>query len=102
MKKSLKCLIAATASVVSSAAFASSNMENPLYMPKNREVYLKTGAAVMYKEADSTEATKKRQMDGKTEFPIWRFSGDIGYGIQLKQISEKDEISALNDSLLNN
>ena len=81
MKKSLKCLIAATASVVSSAAFASSNMENPLYMPKNREVYLKTGAAVMYKEADSTEATKTKNMDGKTEFPIWRFSGDIGYGI---------------------
>ena len=29
-------------------------------------------------------------------------SGDIGDGIQLKQISEKDEVSALNDSLLNN
>ena len=50
MKKSLKCLIAATASVISAEAFAASNMENPLYMPKNREVYLKTGAAVMYKK----------------------------------------------------
>ena len=29
-------------------------------------------------------------------------SGDIGNGIQLKEISEKDEVSALNDSLLNN
>ena len=29
-------------------------------------------------------------------------SGDIGDGIQLKEISEKDEVSALNDSLLNN
>ena len=81
MKKSLKCLIAATASVVSTAAFASSNMENPLYMPKNREVYLKTGAAVMYKTADHTPALKKRGLDGKEEFPIWRFTEDLGYGI---------------------
>jgi len=41
MKKSLKCLIAATASVVSTGAIAATNMENPLYMPQNREVYLK-------------------------------------------------------------
>lgn len=74
-------MVAVTASVVSTGAFASSNMENPLYMPKNREVYLKTGAAVMYKKADSTEATRKRGMDGDIEFPIWRFAGDIGYGI---------------------
>lgn len=81
MKKSLKCLLAATASVVSTAAFASSNMEDPLYLPKNREVYLKTGAAVMYKKADKTDATVLKHMNGKEEFPIWRFSGDIGYGI---------------------
>lgn len=74
-------MIALTASVVSANAFAASNMENPLYMPKNREVYLKTGAAVMYKEADTTKATLKKETNGKTEFPIWRFAGDIGYGI---------------------
>ncbi len=81
MKKSLKCLIAATASVVSTGAFAVSNMENPLYMPQNREVYLKTGAAVMYKKADSTPALKNRGLDGQEEFPVWRFSEDLGYGI---------------------
>ena len=81
MKKSLKCLIAATASVVSSGALAASNMENPLYMPQNREVYLKTGAAVMYKTVEKTKATSAKGTDGTTEFPVWRFTGDMGYGI---------------------
>lgn len=81
MKKPLISLIALTASVISANSFAASNMENPLYMPKNREVYLKTGAAVMYKKADSTEATRAKNANGQEEFPIWRFSGDIGYGI---------------------
>ncbi len=81
MKSPLVSLIALTASVVSATAFAASNMENPLYMPKNREVYLKTGAAFMYKKADSTEATRNKHMDGDVENPIWRFAGDIGYGI---------------------
>jgi hypothetical protein len=81
MKNSLKCLIAATASVVSSGAFAVSNMENPLYMPKNREVYLKTGAAVMYKRTDSTDALIARGLAHTNEFPVWRFSEDMGYGI---------------------
>ena len=80
MKKSLKSLIAATASVVSTAAFAS-NLENPLYMPKNREVYLKTGAAVMYKTVEKTDATITKDTDGNWEFPVWRFTGDLGYGI---------------------
>jgi len=80
MKKPLISLMALTASVISSGAIAS-NLENPLYMPKNREVYLKTGAAVMYKEADTTKATLKKETNGNTEFPIWRFTGDIGYGI---------------------
>jgi hypothetical protein len=81
MKKSLKCLIAATASVVSSGALAASNIENPLYMPLNREVYLKTGAAVMYKTVEKTNATIAKDADGNGEFPVWRFTGDMGYGI---------------------
>ena len=81
MKKSLKCLVAATASVLSAEAFAASNMENPLYMPQNREVYLKTAAAVMYKTVEKTRATENKGTDGQTEFPVWRFFGDIGYGI---------------------
>ena len=81
MKRSLKCLVAATATVMSTGAFAASNMENPLYMPQNREVYLKTGAAVMYKKTDSTLALKNRNLDHTEEFPVWRFTEDLGYGI---------------------
>ena len=81
MKKSLKCLIAATASVVSTGAIAATNMENPLYMPQNREVYLKTAVAAMYKTVEGTQATEKKGVSGQTEFPVWRFFGDIGYGI---------------------
>ena len=81
MKKSLKCLIAATASVISAEAFAASNMENPLYMPQNREVYLKTGAAIMYKRTDNTPALQQRGLQHSDEFPVWRFTEDLGYGI---------------------
>ena len=81
MKKPLISLVALTASVISANAFAASNMENPLYMPKNREVYLKTAAAAMYKTVEKTEATATKGTDGQTEFPVWRFFGDIGYGI---------------------
>ena len=81
MKKSLKCLIAATASVMTTGAFAASNMENPLYLPQNREVYLKTGAAVMYKKTDNTLALQKRGLAHNEEFPVWRFTEDLGYGI---------------------
>ena len=82
MKKSLKCLLAIGASVMSTGgAFAASNLENPLYLPENREVYLKTGAAVMYKKTDHTLALKARNLDGTYEFPVWRFTGDMGYGI---------------------
>ena len=81
MKKSLKCLLVATASVVSGGAMAASNIENPLYMPQNREVYLKTGAAIMYKTVEGTQATEAKNASGNLEFPVWRFTGDMGYGI---------------------
>lgn len=81
MRSPLISLTALIASVVSVSAFAASNMENPLYMPKNKEIYLKVGTAFMYKKADSTEATRQKNMDGDIENPVWRFTGDIGYGI---------------------
>ncbi len=81
MKKSLRCLVAATASVVSTGAIAATNMENPLYMPQNREVYLKTAVATMYKTVEGTQATDIKGISGQTEFPVWRFFGDLGYGI---------------------
>jgi len=81
MKKSLKCLILAGASVVSTGAIAATNMENPLYMPQNREVYLKAATALMYKTVEGTQATDKKGVSGQEEFPVWRFFGDLGYGI---------------------
>ncbi|MBR5354806.1 MAG: hypothetical protein IK122_01620 [Alphaproteobacteria bacterium] len=81
MKKSLKCLVAATASVISTGAIAATNMENPLYMPQNREVYVKTAVALMYKTVEGTAATDKKGTSGQEEFPVWRFFGDLGYGI---------------------
>lgn len=81
MKKSLKCLIAATASVVSTGAFAASNLENPLYLPKSGEAYVKAGAAIMGKSVEGTQATTRKHRDSEVEFPVWRFTGDLGYGI---------------------
>ncbi len=81
MKKPLISLVALTASVMTSGAMATSNMENPLYMPQNREVYLKTAVAGMYKTVEGTQSTDKKGTSGQTEFPVWRFFGDIGYGI---------------------
>ena len=81
MKKPLISLIALTASVASANALAASNMENPLYMPQNREVYLKPAVAIMYKTVEGTKATEKKGTSGQEEFPVWRFFGDIGYGI---------------------
>ena len=81
MKKSLKCLIAAGATVISTGAFAASNMENPLYMPKANEGYVKIGAALMGKKVEGTEATNKKETAGNVEIPVWRFTGDLGYGI---------------------
>ncbi len=81
MKSPLTSLVALTATVITSGAFAASNMENPLYMPKSNEAYVKLGAAAMYKKVDATDATKTKGADGNVEFPVWRFTGDLGYGI---------------------
>jgi hypothetical protein len=81
MKKSLKCLIAATASVVSTGAFATTNIENPLYMPKSNETYVRVASAIMGKSVEGTQATSRKHRDSEVEFPVWRFFGDLGYGI---------------------
>ena len=82
MKTSLKTLIAVTASVVSTGAIAAtSNLENPLYMPKANEGYVKAGAAIMGKSVEGTQATTRKHKGGDVEFPVWRFTGDLGYGI---------------------
>ena len=81
MKKPLISLVALTASVISTGAFATSNIENPLYMPKANDTYVRVAAAMMGKSVEGTQATKRKHRDGDVEFPVWRFFGDIGYGI---------------------
>ena len=78
MKKTISAAVAL--SVLAAPAIAT-NLENPLYMPKQGAVYSKTSAGVMYKIADSSDAHVKKQHDGATEFPIWRLHEELGYGI---------------------
>lgn len=78
MKKTLKAAVAL--SVLAAPAYAA-NLENPLYMPKQNEMYSKTSVGVMYKVADDSTAHVNKGHDGVTEFPIWRLHEDLGYGI---------------------
>ncbi len=82
MKKTLKTLAIATVSMISTGAIAgTTNMENPLFAPKSGEFFSKTGAGLMYKRADHTDAVKLKHHDGADEFPVWRATEDFGYGI---------------------
>lgn len=83
MKTSLKTLAIATATMISTGAFAgvTKNMENPLYIPTAGEFTSKTSVGLMYKKADHTEALQKKNHAGDPEFPVWRFFEDFGYGI---------------------
>ena len=78
MKKTLNAAVAL--SVFAAPAYAA-NLENPLYMPKQNEIYSKTSVGVMYKVADDSTAHVNKGHDGATEFPIWRLHEDLGYGI---------------------
>ena len=83
MKKTLKTLAIATASLISTGAMAgvTQNMENPLFIPKAGQFASKTGVGLMYKKADDTVAVRAKHHEGATEFPVWRFTEDFGYGI---------------------
>lgn len=78
MKKSLS--LAVIAAVFAAPAFAA-NLENPLYIPKTGEIYSKTGAGVMFKQADNSAAHQKNGRAGHSEWPIYRLTEDAGYGI---------------------
>jgi hypothetical protein len=78
MKKTTK--IAAALAILSSPAFAA-NLENPLYIPQSNEGFSKTAVGFMYKVTDDSDALVSKNHDGATEFPIWRFQQDLGYGI---------------------
>ncbi|MBO4672333.1 MAG: hypothetical protein J5608_01620 [Alphaproteobacteria bacterium] len=83
MKKTLKTLAIATASLITTGAMAgvTNNMENPLFIPQAGEFASKTALGLMYKKTDHTEALKKKNHDGADEFPVWRAFQDFGYGI---------------------
>lgn len=78
MKKTLK--VAVAASVLATPALAA-NMENPLYLPAQGEIYSKTSVGLMYKRTDETPALVAKDQDNMNQFPILRFHEDIGYGI---------------------
>ena len=82
MKKILGFAVAA-ATMVSGAASAgvTTNMENPLFIPKSGQFASKTGVGLMYKRADHSDAMKLKNRDGKEEFPVWRFTEDFAFGI---------------------
>lgn len=82
MKKTLKTVAIAAATMITTGAFASvtSNMENPLYTPKSGEFYSKTGLGLMYKKSDHTNAMRKKGTAGDPEFPVYRATEDFGYG----------------------
>ena len=82
MKKILSAAVAAATMVTGAAsAGVTTNMENPLFIPSAGQFASKTGAGVMYKRADHTDAMKLKHHSGAQEFPVWRFTEDFGYGI---------------------
>ncbi len=81
MKKILGMAVASAAVATSAMAGVTTNMENPLFIPRAGEFASKTGAGVMYKKADHTDAMKLKNHDGAVEFPVWRFTEDFSYGI---------------------
>lgn len=82
MKKTLKNVAIAAATMITTGAMASitKNMENPLYTPKSGEFYSKTGLGLMYKKSDHTNAMRAKGTAGDPEFPVYRATEDFGYG----------------------
>ena len=82
MKKILGMAVTAATMITGAAsAGVTTNMENPLFIPKAGQFASKTGLGLMYKKADHTDAMKLKHRDGASEFPVWRFTEDFGYGI---------------------
>ncbi len=82
MKKVLGIAVAAATMVTGAAsAGVTTNMENPLFIPRAGQFASKTGVGLMYKKADHTEAMKLKNHDGAVEFPVWRFTEDFSFGI---------------------
>lgn len=87
MKKTLKiamlAVLTATPALADSTdqAYMLRNMENPLFLPEQNEVYTKVGFGVMYKVTDNNDAQQKLFHGGAKEFPIWRPTLELGYGI---------------------
>jgi hypothetical protein len=78
MRKTLS--LAAMAAVFAAPA-AAANLENPLYVPKSGEFFSKTGLGLMYKKADDSIAHQMNGRAGHSEWPIYRLSEDLGFGV---------------------
>lgn len=78
MKKFLSMLCV---SIITTGYAFAGNLENPLYLPSAGEFYSKSGVGLMYKRSDHSEALQTKHAEGQNEFPIWRFTEDLGYGI---------------------
>ncbi|MCL1902480.1 MAG: hypothetical protein FWG18_02520 [Alphaproteobacteria bacterium] len=82
MKKTKKMVAVVAAAVIGTPAIASTtNMENPLYMPKSAEVYGRLGVGLMYKKANDNTAMQNKGQAGDIEFPIWRGNAEVGVGL---------------------
>ncbi len=81
MSKTIKAAIAASVLVTPAFAAVTTNMENPLYIPSAGTIYSKTMAGVMHKAIDDTNAQLTAGHHDAHEFPIYRVSEELGYGI---------------------
>lgn len=81
MKKVLGIAVTTAAITTSAMAGVTTNIENPLFIPRAGQFVSKTGVGVMYKKTDHTDALKVKNHDGAVEFPIWRLTEDFSYGI---------------------
>jgi len=79
MKKVLTPLI--MVAMLATAAFATDNLENPLYAPAQMGFYSKTGLSYMYKKADDNIAMRAKGWEGQNEVAIFRIYEDFGFGI---------------------
>lgn len=81
MKKKTKLAVTCAILSLPFAASATTNLENPLYIPESGAAYAKIAAGVMYKIADNTAAMTAKGWAEQEEWPIYRGQLDVGYGI---------------------
>lgn len=77
-----KLTVAAAMAVLGTPAIgATTNVENPLYLPSAKEVYSRTALGLMYKQTGGSEALGRKGWSGAEEWPIYRAYQELGFGI---------------------